>query len=215
MLYLLEKGVALRDIKPASMLINPDSLCIKFIDFSLATEVSTENALDDSFRGTPIYMAPEVLARKGHYLIFPAEMWSAGVVFWECLLGTHPFANVRTHAELALAQALSNEGNDSFKALDPPASKILSKLLHLHPLVRPSFAMAESMLLPHLKRRNDLHLHTKVKAHSLTQVDGVSISQSSLLSGRSMASTSSNSWQSVALGRGTGDKPCQVPSQNS
>jgi serine/threonine-protein kinase ULK/ATG1 len=39
--------------------------------------------------GSPIYMAPEVL--KGNSYNSKADIWSLGVVFFECLFGYCPY----------------------------------------------------------------------------------------------------------------------------
>lgn len=135
-------------------MINPDNLCIKLIDFSLTTEVKTEHDNDDSYRGTPIYMAPEVLARNGNYAIFPAEMWSAGVIFWECLLGQQPFDSVTTQNELSMAQSVATEELGAFSAFGDTASSLLSALLQHEPRRRPRLDDAMMNVKACLKTRN-------------------------------------------------------------
>jgi len=52
------RGVAHCDLKGDNIIINPDTLIIKLIDFGLGTEIEGENSVDDTYRGTPVYMAP-------------------------------------------------------------------------------------------------------------------------------------------------------------
>lgn len=42
-----------------------------------------------SIRGTPEYMAPEVLTKKGHS--FPVDWWALGTIVYETLVGEPPF----------------------------------------------------------------------------------------------------------------------------
>lgn len=136
------------------MMINPDNLCIKLIDFSLAMEVTCEKALDNSFTGTPVYMSPEVLLCSGPYEILPAEIWSAGIIFWNCLLGSHPFSSVASREELAMAQALACAHSGSFGALDKRAVELLEQFLQYEPSERPSIKQAQSLLKPYLKLKD-------------------------------------------------------------
>jgi len=90
----MRAGVAHRDIKIDNILVDPASLLIKLIDYGLATidEELDENTLDNAFVGTPIYMAPEILGKRGCYNVIASELYSAGIVFWTLLRGgEHPF----------------------------------------------------------------------------------------------------------------------------
>jgi serine/threonine protein kinase len=92
-------GIVHRDIKPANILINPKTLEIKIIDFGLSSFIAAEETTDDYFVGTPIYMAPQVLAKRP-YKVLAADIWSSGVVFLEMVLGKNPFDGAKTLAEL-------------------------------------------------------------------------------------------------------------------
>lgn len=53
------RGVAHRDLKSENIIINPDTLAIKLIDFGLGIEVQEgDKSVDSAYRGTPVYMAP-------------------------------------------------------------------------------------------------------------------------------------------------------------
>lgn len=56
--YMTGRGVAHRDHKCDNIIINPDTLALKIIDFGLGTEICGEDARDSTYRGTPVYMAP-------------------------------------------------------------------------------------------------------------------------------------------------------------
>jgi len=126
---LMSVGVAHRDIKADNVLINPDTLQIKLIDFGLATilERLDEHSQDNQFIGTPIYMAPDVLKGFGSYGIVASDLYSVGVLFWEMLLGAHPFREIDSTQTLLRLQrkvALSH-----FAHFDVAAQCVLVGLL--------------------------------------------------------------------------------------
>ncbi len=83
--------IAHRDIKPHNIMLGEKEQ-IKLIDFGLAAEEPTEDALK-SIAGTPYYMAPEVL--KGDY-DKKCDVWSLGVVLYVMLCGYLPFTGDNT-----------------------------------------------------------------------------------------------------------------------
>lgn len=120
-------GVAHRDVKSENIIINPDTLLIKFIDFGLGMRVEDEFTKDSEFIGTPIYMAPEVLHRKRRFSVSIADLWSCGIVFLEMLLGHHPFKDAETEGELIEMQ----EALD-FTLFSPAVQDILNVLLYFY-----------------------------------------------------------------------------------
>lgn len=100
---LLAAGFAHRDVKSANILINPNTLCIKLIDFGLSTPVRGEDDRDDVHLGTPLYMAPAVLRAHGYLKPVASDLWSVGIVLWEMLLGAHPFAAFNRRSLLSAA----------------------------------------------------------------------------------------------------------------
>eukprot|EP01128_Nolandella_sp_AFSM9_P004684 TRINITY_DN213_c0_g2_i1.p1 TRINITY_DN213_c0_g2~~TRINITY_DN213_c0_g2_i1.p1 ORF type:complete len:320 (+),score=64.71 TRINITY_DN213_c0_g2_i1:32-961(+) len=95
-----DNGVCHRDIKGDNIIINPDTLLIKFIDFGLGLSVKDEYTSSDMFIGTPIYMSPEVLLRDKPFWVVVSDIWSVGVVFLEMLLGSHPFQGAESEEHL-------------------------------------------------------------------------------------------------------------------
>jgi len=100
--HLLLHGWCHRDIKAENILINPDTLQIKLIDFGLTAQISSMST-EFEYAGTPLYMAPSVLRlNKGPSKSDPvlSDVWSAGIVLWQLLRGEHPFAFVKSFDEL-------------------------------------------------------------------------------------------------------------------
>ena len=101
--YLHSYGIVHRDLKPDNLLITSIGH-IKLTDFglskmglmNLATNIY-EGSIDREsvqFRdkqvfGTPEYIAPEVILRKGYGK--PVDWWSMGIILYEFLVGCVPF----------------------------------------------------------------------------------------------------------------------------
>ncbi|KAJ8305645.1 hypothetical protein KUTeg_016190 [Tegillarca granosa] len=77
-----------RDLKLGNMLIN-DSMELKIADFGLATSIGYEGEKKMTVCGTPNYIAPEVLQKRGHS--YEADVWAIGCVAYALLVGRPPF----------------------------------------------------------------------------------------------------------------------------
>ncbi|MEH1884161.1 trifunctional serine/threonine-protein kinase/ATP-binding protein/sensor histidine kinase [Nostoc sp.] len=83
-----------KDIKPANILINPETQQVKLIDFSIASllpketlEVHSPNVLE----GTLAYLSPEQTGRMNRGIDYRSDYYSLGVTFYELLAGHLPF----------------------------------------------------------------------------------------------------------------------------
>ncbi len=74
------------DLKPANIFIKGDIARVG--DYGLSKLVSESRRSLSMGRGTPYYMAPEMLNRKGDHR---SDIYSLGVMFYECLCGEPPF----------------------------------------------------------------------------------------------------------------------------
>ena len=87
-----DAGVIHRDIKPQNMVVEGDGT-LKVMDFGIARLASRTPAQGltevGMVIGTPEYMAPEQLL--GDEIDARADIYSAGVVMYECLIGRPPF----------------------------------------------------------------------------------------------------------------------------
>ena len=79
-----------RDLKLENIIIYPETLHVKIIDFGFSTVLKGDRKLTFSC-GTPHYLAPE-LALKKDYHGKPADMWALGVILYALLTGKLPFS---------------------------------------------------------------------------------------------------------------------------
>ncbi|CAL8071770.1 unnamed protein product [Orchesella dallaii] len=88
-LYLHEdKKIIHRDLKLGNIFIN-DNMELKIGDFGLATNVTFDGERKKTLCGTPNYIAPEVLSKRGHS--FEVDIWSMGCILYTLLFGKPPF----------------------------------------------------------------------------------------------------------------------------
>lgn len=97
--FLRNHCIAHQDIKPSNILVDPSTLKITLLDFSLAVSFVDENARSQHHCGTLQYRSPQILARAPFNPLL-ADVWSAGLLYWELLRGASPFAEFRSEADL-------------------------------------------------------------------------------------------------------------------
>jgi eukaryotic-like serine/threonine-protein kinase len=82
-------GIVHRDIKPANLLITPDRT-VKITDFGIARAAdAVALTRTGQVLGTPQYLSPE--QAEGRPATFSSDIYSLGVVLYECLAGRRPF----------------------------------------------------------------------------------------------------------------------------
>ncbi|KAJ8304861.1 hypothetical protein KUTeg_018444 [Tegillarca granosa] len=91
MMYMRENNVAHMDLKPQNILLSSSSHPIlKVADFGFAKHVFVGDKMR-VMRGSPLYMAPEIICSRAYDA--RVDLWSIGVILYECLFGRAPFAS--------------------------------------------------------------------------------------------------------------------------
>jgi eukaryotic-like serine/threonine-protein kinase len=128
-------GLVHRDIKPANLLISPDGT-VKITDFGIAHAAgSAPITRVGMLVGTPAYLAPE---RVLGALATPAsDLYSLGIVAYECLAGTPPF---RGTAQEITAASQHHPLPPLPPSVPPEIATLVAELTARDPAARPAGA---------------------------------------------------------------------------
>ena len=120
------KGIIHRDVKPGNVLVTRDGR-VMLTDFGIAKALGTGDDLtsDNIMMGTAKYLSPEQV--KGDELDLRADLYSLGLVLYECLAGKVPFVG-KNDTETALAR-LQRDATD-LGTLRTDVSPQLSAAIH-------------------------------------------------------------------------------------
>ncbi|GAB1598412.1 mucin-5AC-like isoform X1 [Argonauta hians] len=130
--YLHANKIIHRDLKLGNLFLSED-LDIKIGDFGLATVLDFEGQRKKTLCGTPNYIAPEVLSKKGHS--FEVDVWSLGCIVYTLLVGKPPF---ETSSLKDTYNKIKKNDYDIPPHVSPKARFLIHKLLQADPNHRPN-----------------------------------------------------------------------------
>ncbi|GMT28641.1 hypothetical protein PFISCL1PPCAC_19938 [Pristionchus fissidentatus] len=128
--YLHNKGIAHCDLKPENVLLSQQNTQFpqtKLCDFGYARFIG-EQQFRKTIVGTPAYLPPEVLQKKGYNKSL--DMWSVGVIIYVTLSGTFPFND-----EEEVANQIENASfmfpRDIWSSISDEAIDLIRRLLRV------------------------------------------------------------------------------------
>ena len=141
-------GLVHRDIKPGNLLITPDGR-VKITDFGIA-RIADQVPLTATGQvmGTVQYLSPE--QASGHPASPATDIYSLGIVAYECLAGKRPFTG---ESQVAIAMAQINEQPPALPAtVAAPVQNLVMAMIAKKPEDRPGSAAAFARAATALRR---------------------------------------------------------------
>ncbi|XP_056265513.1 serine/threonine-protein kinase PLK1 [Pseudoliparis swirei] len=130
--YLHSNKVIHRDLKLGNIFLN-DDMEVKIGDFGLATKIEFDGERKKTLCGTPNYIAPEVLCKKGHS--YEVDVWSLGCILYTLLVGKPPFETS------CLKETYNRIKKNNYTIpwhINPLATSLIKRMLHADPAQRPT-----------------------------------------------------------------------------
>lgn len=119
-----EAGVLHRDLTPRNIMVRSGCEPV-ILDFGLAIELDAEaTGLTETgeVMGTPLYMAPDALAKEPAF-DQRTDVWALGVILFECLTLSRPFS---AHTREALYRDILESEPPDVRSLNPRLTKDVS-----------------------------------------------------------------------------------------
>jgi polo-like kinase 1 len=132
--YIHNHKIIHRDLKLGNLFLT-SKLEIKLGDFGLAAKLEYDGQKRKTVCGTPNYIAPEVLEKKGHS--YEVDIWSLGVVMYTMLFGKPPFEAADMNLTYKRIKMNSYRFPENIK-VDERAKNLIESILVLNPSKRPT-----------------------------------------------------------------------------
>jgi serine/threonine-protein kinase len=131
--YAHHQGVIHRDVKPANVLLTSTDQA-KLSDFGLSL-IADEAQVSGTIKGTPHYMSPE--QAKGGRLDYRTDLYSLGVMMYECATGSPPFTGPTMAVMASHVNALPEPPRARNPSVSPALETLILRLLEKDPARRP------------------------------------------------------------------------------
>jgi calcium/calmodulin-dependent protein kinase I len=134
--YMHKKNIVHRDLKPENLLFKDKSedSPLMVTDFGLSKFTEATSLLNTSC-GTPGYVAPEIISRKGHGIA--VDLWSIGVITYVLLCGFQPFyGDDQAQLFKAILEADYVFEKEYWSEISEDAKDFIRKLLVVNPAER-------------------------------------------------------------------------------
>ncbi|CBY08321.1 unnamed protein product [Oikopleura dioica] len=131
-LYLHQRNIIHRDLKLGNIFLS-EEMTIKIGDMGLATQLEYASQRRRTLCGTPNYIAPEILVKKGHSL--EVDIWSTGCIMYTLLVGKPPFETCslkETYSKIKKCEYTIPEDK-----VGPSACSLITQMLSSMPERRP------------------------------------------------------------------------------
>lgn len=140
-----DAGIIHRDVKPENLFVTASGE-VKVLDFGLSRCLATSGVrmdVDYSRVGTPHYMSPEQAAGTPH--VGPtSDIYSLGVVLYECITGRRPFqAHTRSALWIAIHTGCAPSPSCFRAAVSEELEGVVRRAMHVTP--RRRFASMDEM----------------------------------------------------------------------
>ncbi|CAL0305279.1 unnamed protein product [Lupinus luteus] len=143
--YLHGRNTVHRDIKGANILVDPNGE-IKLADFGMAKHINSSASML-SFKGSPYWMAPEVVMNTNGYSL-PVDIWSLGCTILEMAMSKPPWSQYEGVAAIfkignskdmpEIPEHLSNDAKNFIRLClqREPSARPTAQMLLDHPFIR-------------------------------------------------------------------------------
>ncbi|XP_059479674.1 serine/threonine-protein kinase ULK3-like isoform X2 [Neocloeon triangulifer] len=167
--YIRSQNVSHMDLKPQNLLLaSRTSPVLKMADFGFAQTLKSSDH-SSSLRGSPLYMAPEILLSKSYDA--KVDLWSVGVILYECLFGKAPYSSASLDQLLEKIKAHAPiEMPSSGYQVSAICQDLLTRLLQHDPAVRidfPDFFAHPFLDLQHAPDEKSLEKATKLATEAV------------------------------------------------